>query len=222
MSAGDKPTRPTLLGRLRDESGSEYKAAWAEFVELYGPPILRWLRRFPNEDDRHEVFVRILDKLAKRLKTFDYDPEKGGFRGYLFRVCQNACNDAARELRDRRWNDDPAVLEAALAEKAIRQLSDSLPNDAEAEYDEIYQRARANVRDRLAANPSANPLAWQAYVLTEPVGLGGEALTNPQAAERLGAGVVFVARAKNRIHEHIAQEARRLQGLSAVEPRDED
>ena len=93
MSGGDSSlrTRGSLLLRLREEPDSQ--AAWAEFVERYGPLIYAWCRRWQLQPaDAEDVTQTVLLKLATHLKTFVYDPARR-FRGLLMTITHHAWSD---------------------------------------------------------------------------------------------------------------------------------
>lgn len=81
-------TRPSLLVRLRD-SGDD--AAWREFEAAYGGLFVRYGRRLGLQlADAEDICQTVLAKLARSLRTFDYDPDRGRFRDYLGRSVRNA------------------------------------------------------------------------------------------------------------------------------------
>jgi RNA polymerase sigma factor (sigma-70 family) len=100
MSADfDIKTSTTLLERMRVY---EDRAAWSQFLRLYRPMIETWARRFGlSADDVDELTSRLLSKLVEALPRFEYDPEKGSFRGWLKTVTQRELVTFARE-RSRR------------------------------------------------------------------------------------------------------------------------
>ena len=72
-------THASLLIRLRDPADQQ---AWEQFHERYAPMIRGWCRHwFPRELD--DMVQEVLLLLAKRLRTFEYEPGRGRFRGYL-------------------------------------------------------------------------------------------------------------------------------------------
>ncbi|MCA9752374.1 MAG: sigma-70 family RNA polymerase sigma factor, partial [Gemmatimonadetes bacterium] len=93
-------TRPSLLLRLRDPSD---RRSWAEFDARYGELIVRYcLRRGLQLADAEDVRQEVLVSLASALKTFEYSPERGRFRGYLGRAVRNAIfRQATRPYRVR-------------------------------------------------------------------------------------------------------------------------
>ena len=80
-SSSGSHTSPSLLGRLQQEPADQQ--AWAEFVERYGRRIYGWCRQAQlQEADAEDVTQMVLVQLAKRMRSFAYDPSKS-FRGWL-------------------------------------------------------------------------------------------------------------------------------------------
>ena len=72
-------TSRSLLIRLRDPADQQ---AWAEFDDRYGPMIRGWCRHwFPRETE--DMVQDVFSELVNRLRTFEYDPARGRFRGWL-------------------------------------------------------------------------------------------------------------------------------------------
>ena len=75
----ETPTSGTLLMRLRE---LDDRAAWNEFVERYAPRIYGWCRHHRlQESDAADVTQEVLGKLVKVIRSFEYDPRRGSFRG---------------------------------------------------------------------------------------------------------------------------------------------
>ncbi|HVS39550.1 MAG TPA: sigma-70 family RNA polymerase sigma factor [Gemmataceae bacterium] len=97
--AFDMRTSKTLLEKLRV---FEDRKAWSQFLSLYTPMMQAWGRRFGLKDhDVEELTGRLLAKLVEAIPRFDYDPEKGSFRGWLKTVTQREISNLARERRRR-------------------------------------------------------------------------------------------------------------------------
>ncbi len=84
---GSETTSPTLLSRVRDPSDT---AAWREFDSRYGELVLRYCRRRGlQHSDAEDVRQMVLLKVSKALRDFKYDPRRGRFRGFLWRIVRN-------------------------------------------------------------------------------------------------------------------------------------
>src|SRR5262245_19332302 len=190
-------TSPTLLGRLRRSPADQ--AAWAEFVDRYGPRILAWCRHWQLQDaDAHDVTQTVLAGLAKKLRTFEYDATRS-FRGWLKTLTRHAWHDLQHaEQRHAPGSGDSEVLERLQTVEAREDLIAHL----EQEFDlEVLEEAMTRVRLRV------QPHTWEAFRLTAQEGLPGA-----EAAQRLGMkmGTVFVAR--NKVQNMLREEVCRLEG----------
>ena len=87
-------TNPTLLNRLCDWRDHE---AWVDFVTRYDPVIRLSCRRYRlSAENADELSQRVWIDLARRMRTFRYDPGKT-FRGWLRRLCQSRATDLLRK-----------------------------------------------------------------------------------------------------------------------------
>jgi RNA polymerase sigma-70 factor (ECF subfamily) len=69
-------------------------------MNLYLPMVQAWGRRFGLQDsDLEELTSRLLAKLVNAMPQFDYDPEKGSFRGWLKTITCREVSNLARERR---------------------------------------------------------------------------------------------------------------------------
>ncbi|MCM8529818.1 MAG: sigma-70 family RNA polymerase sigma factor [Lentisphaeraceae bacterium] len=82
-------TRQTLLIKIRDQYDD---SAWEEFIAFYRPYTYRVVQNFKNiqTSDRDDIIQEVMLIAWKRLPSFEYDMEKGGFRYWLGKVTQNA------------------------------------------------------------------------------------------------------------------------------------
>lgn len=114
-------TRSSLLRRLRDPSDGD---SWREFVSLYEPLLLSYVRsRGLCEDDARDVVQDILTDLLRALPHFELDHGRGRFRTWLWQVTRNALADRARRLQRRsqaeaEWRQrlDPDLLAGEVPE----------------------------------------------------------------------------------------------------------
>lgn len=77
-------TRSSLLAAVQDFRNQK---AWEEFFQLYQPFIARAAAsKGLKGADIDEVVSRVLAELSQRLPEFHYDPQRGSFRSWLFRL----------------------------------------------------------------------------------------------------------------------------------------
>jgi RNA polymerase sigma factor (sigma-70 family) len=86
-------TQHSLIARLRN-GGSD--SDWEKFAALYKRPILAFAAsRSLNEFDCCDVFQEFLIRMC-RVGFSRFDPEKGRFSSFLFRVADGLVKDAIR------------------------------------------------------------------------------------------------------------------------------
>lgn len=74
-------TRASLLVRLRDRADNE---AWQTFLEVYAPLLYTFARSRGLQDaDASDIAQETLSEVARCIRTFEYQPEKGRFRDWL-------------------------------------------------------------------------------------------------------------------------------------------
>ena len=89
-------TNPTLLNRLGDWRDHE---AWVDFVTRYDPVIRSASSRYRlDAETTEELCQRVWIDLARRMRSFRYDPGKT-FRGWLRRLCQSRAIDLLRKKK---------------------------------------------------------------------------------------------------------------------------
>ncbi len=114
----DVRTSKTLLEKLRV---FEDRQAWSQFMNLYIPMIQTWGKRFGlSHDDVEELTSRLLTKLLEALPRFEYDPEKGSFRGWLKTVAHHELVNFARQRR-RRLPGDQATGKSTVYDLLLEQ-----------------------------------------------------------------------------------------------------
>ena len=157
------PTSPTLLGRLSRLPADQ--AAWAEFAERYGRKIYAWCRHWHlQQADAEEVTQEVLLKLARKMRTFSYDPTRS-FRAWLKTVTHHAWQDF---LSSRRipggGTGDTQLLEMLQTVQARDNLVERLDEEfARDLLDEALARVRLRVQ----------PRTWSAFQLLAFDGLSG-------------------------------------------------
>lgn len=178
MNQTHDQTRPSLLLRVRDSTDQE---AWTEFYELYAPLLYRYARaQGLNHADAEEIRSQCCESLVKQIPTFEYDRQKGGFKGWLRTMVSRRVIDRLRRNREKQ-------LESA----DLRRL----PCE-EAPIDEIWERQWREQHLRFCVQALRSEVSddtWEAFRL-----LVDEGMSVPDVCEQLGASAnqVYKARAR--------------------------
>jgi len=194
-------TSASLLRRVQHDVGDQ--AAWADFVQRYGPRIYAWCRQWRlQESDAQDVTQEVLLQLVQKLRDFDYDPARS-FRAWLKTIVHHAWQDfLARRGRVGRGSGDSAVWEGLHSVEA----RDDLERQLEEVFDrEVLEEAMARVRQRVA------PHTWEAFRL-----LTFEGLSGADVAPRVGMQVTMVYVAKSKVQKLLRAEIEALEGRGAA------
>ena len=176
QSRAEPTTRPSLLIRLRDRQDQD---AWRSFNRLYGPLIFEFCRgRGLQEQDAAEVMQETLLQISKSIETFEYQRERGRFRGWVGTIVRSKLVEFHRKQRRM----------PKLADTPLENLSAT----AEGGWDDVWlehvvQAALAKVRRRLAAQ------TWNAFRL-----VWIDHRDPKLVAEQIGRDVAWVYLAKSR------------------------
>src|SRR5437763_634975 len=77
----------SLLERLRSRPDA---AGWERLVELYRPLLLGWLKRYGVQaQDAEDLSQEVLAAVVRELPGFEYDRQRGSFRGWLRAILVN-------------------------------------------------------------------------------------------------------------------------------------
>ncbi len=199
MSKDDQATSPTLLGRLKSGISD---AAWSDFVDRYAATVFSWAAQAGlQESDAADVTQEVLLKLLHHMRSFEYQPGRGSFRGWLKTITVNAARDLGRKNQRRQT--------AAANLDCIQDPHkwDELACRMEEEYQrELLEQAVLLVRPRVAES------TWQAYQLTAI-----ENRSAAQVAELLDLKVSEVYVAKSRMIKRLRQAVAELERIDSGE-----
>lgn len=188
-------TRPSLLSRVRDPADHE---AWSEFDARYRDLIVRYaLRCSLSATDAEDVRQMVMLRLVRVLPAFQYDPARGRFHDYLYRVTRSAIADfrACPESRRR------AVLE----EEAARQLA--APGDGPA--DPVWEQEWRDHHLRLALAAVRQTSDARSVAVFERL-LGGASVDSAATEFRMSVDAVHKVkqRIRDRVQARIAEQMR--------------
>jgi RNA polymerase sigma-70 factor (ECF subfamily) len=182
-------TKPSLLIRVRDPLDAE---AWRTFVTLYAPLVYRFGRRRGLQDaDAADLTQEVMGEVARAIRSFEYQPERGRFRDWLFLIARR------RLMR----------FHALRARHPVQGLGSVLPEPAEDEQpDQDWNEAFSSRVLRVALHrirPHFEASSWQAF---ERVWMEHRPPT--EAADELSLSIEAVYMAKSRILKRLEAEVR--------------
>jgi len=178
-------TRASLLLSLKNRSNAE---AWREFHQLYAPLLYGYARaRGLPHDDAEEVRDQCLEIVTRKMPTFAYDKERGGFKNWLRRIADYKVVDFFRTRRERRADTEK-----------IRSIRDVEPSPAEIwEQSWRHEHLLYCVEKARAHASETNFRAFQMLVLDN--------CTVKDVCTNLGLNTNQVYLAKARMLEHVSR-----------------
>jgi len=182
-----------LLVRIRDAQDSQ---SWQTFVEVYAPLIYRYCRHYGLQDaDAADVSQEVLVQVARSIRTFEYQPERGRFRDWLGTVVRGKVvrwrENCAREVRGK-GGDSEMVPVPTVAPQADTEWT--------AQFNAHILRVAL---ERIRSN--FEPATWGAF---ERVWL--ENRSPDDVARELAIPVAAVYVAKSRVLKQLREEVLRL------------
>ncbi len=106
-------TRPSLLVRLRDGADEQ---AWRTFVTTYAPLVYGCCRKHGLQDaDAADLAQDVLTQIVHSMRTFEYRPERGRFRDWLWTLTQHRVQRFRSRQQKERSIPDPAATFALLS-----------------------------------------------------------------------------------------------------------
>jgi RNA polymerase sigma-70 factor (ECF subfamily) len=168
-------TSTSLLNRLRQPNQPQ---AWERFVKLYAPLLLVWARRQGlREADAEDLVQQVLLKLLDELPAYQRGAGQS-FRGWLFRVTANQCQDFRRRKATR----------ALPAADGLANLADPSPA---ADLEEQEYRRLLVQRGLQVVRPDFNETTWAAFTR---VMLEGRSPAEVAAELNVSTNAVYLAR----------------------------
>lgn len=144
---GESETSTSLFERLR----SKHPAAWDRLVDLYGPLVYVWCRRWGLQPcDAENLGQETFLKVAQHLEQFRRDRPDDTFRGWLYRIARNGYLDRLRQQgREIEFIGQGSEAERLMDEMAARCEGDGEQSNND-ETAELYGRALDLIRDEFS------------------------------------------------------------------------
>ncbi len=188
-------TSESLIVRVKDPANGE---AWADFLQVYRPVILRMARRRNLQDaDAQDVCQKVLFAVSQAISRWEPHPDHP-FRAWLGRIARNAILNAVT----RRPNDQGTGLsETELLLKDIRaDVGDSSAELVMETHRQLFYRASQIVKCEFTDT------TWRMFWETEVEGQSVDAVA---ATCGKTAGAVYIARCRvmKRLREFVQSES---------------
>jgi RNA polymerase sigma-70 factor (ECF subfamily) len=178
-------TRPSLLIRLH---GPRDEQAWAEFTAIYAPLIERLARHRGLQDaDAADLVQEVLRTVARAIERNAFDPARGSFRGWLFRIARNLMINFLISQRRHPQGSGDSNMQRLLEEWPAPDIEDSALFDVEYKRQLLYWAAE-QLRGEFTE------LTWQAFWQT-----GVEGRSAKEVADALGTTIGTVYHYKSRV-----------------------
>lgn len=172
-------TRSSLLIRLADPTDDQ---AWQEFVEIYEPVILQLARRRgAQEADAMDLVQSVMGKIATLASTWDADPARGSFRGWLAVTTKRLVIDLFRQQQ----RQPRSLTEADYDQLVQPELTDQ-------EFD-LQQRRELFTWCANTCRLEFSDRTWQAFWRTS---VDQRAIDEVAAELKVTKGAVYIARSR--------------------------
>jgi len=195
---GDQPeTRPSLLARIRDARDAE---AWTQFVAVYSPLVYRFARRRGLQaSDAADVTQEVFRAVARSIRRFDYDPQRGSFRGWLIAVARSKLQNFLTKRQTGMEGSGGTAAWKLLEQQGSREEEDAF---LEREHRRcLFDWAAGQVRDEF------QPSTWQAFWQTSVEGRSAK-----EVGDSLGITVGAVYIARSRVLARLKAKIQQLEG----------
>ncbi|MCA9027093.1 MAG: RNA polymerase sigma factor [Planctomycetaceae bacterium] len=189
---GAPETRASLILRLHDRDDLD---AWQEFSEIYHPLVFRLARsKGFQHSDALDVAQEVLLRVAGAVERWEPDPEKGTFRGWLYRIARNLMIDFLERGRRSPLCDADHLIEMQVDPSSLESRT----------FDLAFQRqVFLWAADRI--RPAFQEPTWQAFWQTAVV---GESVAVVAEELDMSVGAVYIAR--TRVMQKLRTEVQRV------------
>ena len=169
--------------RIKDRADT---LAWSQFVDIYGPLIYRFGRRKGLQDaDATDLMQDVLSQVSQSIAKFNYNPEIGKFRSWLFVVASNSLSKSVRKAKRQ-----PLGSGRSEVADLIEQIPSNEDENAiwEKEYrDHLFGWACDQIQNQF------NESTWKAFTQTAIQGKKPADVANELG---ISVGAVYIARTR--------------------------
>ena len=139
-------TNATLLQRIKNTHDDK---SWDEFNSYYRPYVYMITKGLKlQHDDAKEITQMIMIKIWKNLPKFNYDPDKGYFRGWLRTVTVNTVRTYISKKAYKQESLDQLNEDEAHGDVDVDFSESEIEKIADAEWEQyIFNMAWDNVKD---------------------------------------------------------------------------
>jgi RNA polymerase sigma-70 factor (ECF subfamily) len=189
MPRSEGATHSTATSRpLLDRVRADDPAAWNTLVDLYGPLVFTWCRRWDlPEQEIADVFQDVFQAVSSHIATFRKDNEGDTFRGWLRTITQNKVRDHFRKV-----GREPGGAGGTEAQLRFAGLPEDPSRDDDSVHDDVVERGLIRRVLELIRNEFEDR-TWQAFWLTT---VDGRAATDVAAEIGMTSGAVRVAKSR--------------------------
>lgn len=189
-------TRASLLMRIRDCSD---QASWTTFVDIYGPLVFHFGKRCGlQESDAADLVQEVMREVAKSIQKFDYDPELGKFRNWLYKISKRIIARLRKKSR--------GVVRGNGGTDALLKLENQPA--AHDEFAKLWDREYGQSLIHWAAEQIRHQFqeqTWQAFWKTAV-----EEQKPVNVAKALGTSIQAVYIAKSRVLKRLTEKVREI------------
>ncbi len=145
-------TNVSLVCRLRSRNDAY---AWDEFVEIYRPWLLKWVRRcVAQPSDAEDVLQEVLAVVVRDISVFDHNGQTGAFRKWLRLILVHRTRDY--------WRKQPRELQNDSSQfKLVEELADDASQGSQIWNQEHNQYVVRKLLDHVANE--FEPTTWQVF-----------------------------------------------------------
>ena len=190
-------TRATLLIRLRDASDQD---AWRLFASIYTPLVYRYAMKNGLQDaDAADVAQETMCNVVRVIRSFEYDPSRGSFRGWLLTIVRNTLRKRFKKTQNQAAGSGDTAVQSLL------QQSPDPQSDSDESWDREYELWLFHKVSKWIQSEFQNK-TWQAFWQTAV-----EGREVASVAEELGisAGAIYIA--KSRVLARIRTEVQQIE-----------